>query len=506
MPDVTMPRLSDSMEEGTILKWLKSDGDEVKRGDELAEIETDKATLTYEADADGVLEIVAKEGDTLPIGEVIAKLGDGSGGGGGGEEKAEEPGDDGGEDEKADDDGGEDEKADDDDGEEKPADDEGDEEPAEHEGKAEEPEEEEEEEPKAEAEADGDSGEDAEKPEPKGGSGDNGRVKASPVARRLAEDRGVDLATLEGSGPGGRIVKADVEKAAEGGGEKAEEKPKKEAKAEQDDKPKDDGKAKGDEKEPEPSVAAASAAKQPARSEPEVAERGTAKGDVRVEELTRVQQVVARRMAEAKATIPEFTLTTEIDMERAVELRAKFKKVAGEDGVVPSYNDMVVKAAAMALRAFPRANAAYKDNKFELYSRVNIGVAVAAQDSLVVPTVFDADQKSMGEIARDMRKLAARVRDGTVTPPELSGGTFTVSNLGMYGVTEFTAVINSPQAAILAVGALVQEPKVVDGKVVPRHVMRITIVSDHRILYGADAAQFLAKVRELLEEPLGLAL
>ena len=488
MPDVTMPRLSDSMEEGTILKWLKSDGDEVKRGEELAEIETDKATLTYESDADGVLEIVAKEGDTLPVGEVIAKLGDGSGDGGGGDEKDEEAEDEEPEDEEAEDEEPEDEGAEEKD--EEPADEEADEKPQD-------------EKPKEEPKAEGD-----EKPEStsKAGGEDNGRVKASPVARRLAEDRGVDLATLEGSGPGGRIVKADVEKAAEGGGggtkAAAEEEPEQDAKAQGDEK---DAGPEGDEKA-EPSVAAASSAKQPGRSDPEIAERGTAKGDVRVEELTRVQQVVARRMAEAKATIPEFTLTTEVDMERAVELRAKFKKVAGEDGLVPSYNDMVVKAAAMALRAFPRANAAYKDNKFELYSRVNIGVAVAAQDSLVVPTVFDADQKSMGEIARDMRKLAARVRDGTVTPPELSGGTFTVSNLGMYGVTEFTAVINPPQAAILAVGALRQEPRVVDGKIVPRSVMRMTIVSDHRILYGADAAQFLAKVRELLEEPLGLAL
>ena len=458
MPDVTMPRLSDSMEEGTILKWLKSDGDEVKRGDELAEIETDKATLTYEADADGVLEIVAKEGDTLPVGDVIAKLGDGSGSGGGG----------GGEEKDSEDEGGEE---------------------SEEEPKAEE---------EPEPEDDGDAEAEDEKPKAKSKSSgeDNGRVKASPVARRLAQDRGVDLATLEGSGPGGRIVKADVEKAAESGGGG-------DGKAAEQEKPAED---EQEGKEPEPSVAAASSAKQQARSEPEVAERGTAKGDVRIEELSRIQQVVARRMAEAKATIPEFTLTTEVDMEAAYELRDQFKQVAGEDGVVPSYNDMVVKAVAMALRRFPRANGAYKDNRFELYSRVNIGVAVAAQDSLVVPTVFDADQKSMGEIARDMRKLAARVRDGTVTPPELSGGTFTVSNLGMYGVTEFTAVINPPQAAILAVGALREEPRVVDGQIVPRHVMRMTIVSDHRILYGADAAQFLAKIRELLEEPLTLAL
>jgi pyruvate dehydrogenase E2 component (dihydrolipoamide acetyltransferase) len=244
----------------------------------------------------------------------------------------------------------------------------------------------------------------------------------------------------------------------------------------------------------------------PVRPAPQVAETGTAKGDVRIEEPTRLQQVVARRMAEAKATIPDFQLTTEVDMERAVALRNDLRRSAGEDGAVPSYNDMVVKATALALRDVPRANAAYKDNRFELYSRVNVGVAVAAQDSLVVPTVFDADAKTLGEIGTEIRELAARVREGTVTPPELSGGTFTVSNLGMYGVTEFTAVINPPQAGILAVGALQQEPRVVDGKIVPRHVMRITVVADHRILYGADAARFLARIRELLEQPLSMAL
>jgi pyruvate dehydrogenase E2 component (dihydrolipoamide acetyltransferase) len=173
---------------------------------------------------------------------------------------------------------------------------------------------------------------------------------------------------------------------------------------------------------------------------------------------------------------------------------------------VPSYNDMVVKAAAIALREFPRANGSYKDGHFELYSRVNIGVAVAAQDALVVPTVFDADRKSLGEIARDGRALAERVRAGVITPPELSGGTFTVSNLGMFGVTEFVAVINPPQAAILAVGKMEPRAVVRDGEVVARNTMSITLACDHRILYGADAAEFLARIKALLEQPIALAL
>ena len=209
-------------------------------------------------------------------------------------------------------------------------------------------------------------------------------------------------------------------------------------------------------------------------------------------------------MAESKATAPDFALTLEVDMTLAVELRARLKEVADP---VPSYNDMVVKACANALREHPRVNGAYRDGKFELYSRVNVGMAVAATDALVVPTIFDADTKSLGQIARDARGLIEKVRDGKITPPEVSGGTFTVSNLGMYGIESFTAIINPPQAALLAVGALAKKPAVDDsGRVVARDQMALTLICDHRILYGADGAQFLARVRELLEQPLSLAL
>jgi pyruvate dehydrogenase E2 component (dihydrolipoamide acetyltransferase) len=168
---------------------------------------------------------------------------------------------------------------------------------------------------------------------------------------------------------------------------------------------------------------------------------------------------------------------------------------------------MVVKAAASALREFPRVNGSYRDGQWELYSRVNVGVAVAAQDTLIVPTIFDADRKSLGAIAREARELIGKVRDGSITPPELSGGTFTVSNLGMYGIDSFSAVINPPQAAILAVGALKKKPVVDDGgRIVARDMMGVTLICDHRILYGADGAEFLARVRQLLEQPLALAL
>jgi pyruvate dehydrogenase E2 component (dihydrolipoamide acetyltransferase) len=242
----------------------------------------------------------------------------------------------------------------------------------------------------------------------------------------------------------------------------------------------------------------------------------SAKGDTTVVELTRTQQTIARRMAESKATIPDFALQAEIDMERCVALRSELKRLSPEEA--PTYNDMVVKACALALHEHPRANGSYRDGKLQLHSRVNVGVAVAADSddpmggALVVPTVFDAALKSLGEIARETRALAERVRAGTITPPELGGGTFTVSNLGMYGIRSFGAIVNPPQAAILSVGSLALRAVVLAGsaggaeEIVARHTMAVTLVCDHRILYGADAARLLARIRELLEEPAALAL
>jgi pyruvate dehydrogenase E2 component (dihydrolipoamide acetyltransferase) len=414
------------MEEGRIIKWLKSEGDQVARGDELVEIETDKATMTYEADSDGVLQIVAAEGDTLPVGEVIARL-NGAGEASGVRRQASEA---------------EPEAA-----------------PA---AQAEpEPEPEPEAAPAAQAEPEPEPEPEPAPPPPAVESDGGERVKASPIARRMAREKGLELSSLRGTGPGGRIVKADVESA---------------------------------------TPAAAPRAAPAAVPEPAAA---TGKGESELIELTRTQQLIARRMAESKATVPDFALNMDIDMEAAVAMRAQLKEVAE---VVPSFNDMVVKACALALREYPRANGSYKDGRFELHGRINVGVAVAAQDALIVPTIFDADRKSLGEIARVARELAAKVREGTIAPPELSGGTFTVSNLGMYGITSFTAVINPPQAAILAVGAIEQRPTVVDGEIVSRHRMAVTLSCDHRILYGADAAEFLARVRDLLEQPAAMAL
>lgn len=461
MPDVVMPRLSDSMEEGTVLRWLREEGDSVRRGDALVEIETDKATMTYEADADGVLEILAGVGDTLPIGDAIARIGEKSAVGAPlrtpvaagprvSERSAVDPPVDG--------------------------------------SPVEEP------------------------PAPVNGAGVEGapaqpdgvRVRASPLARRIAREQGVELAGLSGSGPGGRVIRADVEAAAQQGAQRA---PTREP-------PTEDGSPDGPSvppvragrATPEPSAHQdpPGATAQPARLTA-ATDGPSGRGEPTIVEPTRAQQVVARRMAESRATIPDFTLRSEVDMEGCVNLRAQLADLRPAAGAPPTYNDMIVRACALALREHPRANASYRDGRFELHGRVNVGIAVAAQDALVVPTVFDADGKSLLAIAHETRGLAGRVRDGVITPPELSGGTFTVSNLGMYGVSSFTAVINPPQAAIMSVGGVVARAVVRDGVLVARHTADLTLACDHRILYGADAARFLARVRELLEAPLALA-
>jgi pyruvate dehydrogenase E2 component (dihydrolipoamide acetyltransferase) len=396
--------------------------------------------MTYEADTDGVLiKVIAQEGDTLPVGDPIAEIGDEgeAPSGGGGEEQSEDEG--------ADEGGGE-----------QSADEQPDEPQAEEEPESED---DQDEEPKPDA--------------PDSGGNGGERIKASPVARRMAGELGVELARLEGSGPGGRIVKADVESAAEdGGGADTEEEEKEEA-------------------------AEAPAAKK---------ESSGNKGEVEVQELTRLQQTVTRRMAESKATAPDFALTLDVDMSAAVELRKRLKEVAEPDPA-PSFNDMIVKAAATALKEFPKVNGAYRDGRFELYEKVNVGIAVAAEGTLVVPTIFGADTRSLGDISKSARTAIEKVRDNKITPPEVSGGTFTVSNLGMYGIERFTAIINPPQAALLTVGSLEKKPAVDDrGRIVARDQLTLTLVCDHRILYGADGAQFLARVRELLEQPLSLAL
>jgi pyruvate dehydrogenase E2 component (dihydrolipoamide acetyltransferase) len=451
--DLAMPRLSDTMEEGTVLRWLKRNGEQVQRGEELVEIETDKAAMIYESDSEGVLQIVAGEGDTLAVGELIARIGQADSG------ETDNPEADNGGSHRA-------EAAPRDPANAAETVDALVEQPASPSSA------------RSTAPAVTPNGSPSKQNAPTHGE----RVKASPLARRVAREQGIELTGLTGSGPGGRIVKADVEL------------------------------ARATPVKPATSVAASTAppvsspAVQPARTQ----ELGGAKGDTTVVELSRTQRTIARRMAESKATIPDFTLTAEVDMEECVKLRAELKRLSQAE--TPTYNDMIVKACALALREHPRANGSYRDGHFELHSRVNVGVAVAVSaagqtaGALVVPTVLDADAKALGEIARETRALAERVRDASITPPELSGATFTVSNLGMYGIASFTAIVNPPQAAILAVGAVAPRAVARKKKLVARHTMNVTLACDHRILYGADAALFLARIRELLEEPAALTL
>ncbi len=432
-----MPRLSDTMEEGTILKWLIGDGAPVARGEELVEIETDKATIAHLAEADGTLEILAAEGTTLPVGAPIARILAGVAPAAGPDVSAPRA------------------RA--------------------GEGPATLP-------PGTPqvplvAEARDATAALASLSEPDHVNGSNGSsptVLATPLARRMAAIHGVALAHLAGSGPGGRITRGDVLSAA-------------------------GVRAPG----PRPFPARGSVSAPPAPPPPGA--RAEAKGANRLVKATRLQQLVARRMAEAKATIPHFQVQTEVTMDATLALRGALK-TSIEEQSLPSLNDFVIKACAIGLRGHPRANGSYVDGEFELHGRINVGFAVATEQALIVPVVLDADTKSLGTIARETRRLAGRVRAGEIEPPELVGGTFTVSNLGMYGMTAITPVINPPQAAILGVGALRETLARVDGEVVDRTLMTLTLSCDHRILYGADAAALLGEIRRLLETPVGLAL
>ena len=369
--ELTMPKLSDSMAEAVIIKWLKSPGEAFARGEALIEVETDKATVVYEAEADGTLgAILVPEGGTAAIGQPIATLGNGA----------------------------------------------------------------------APAETDRPNVTSAERP------------NATPVARRTAVELGVSLHGIVGTGPGGRITREDVQKAA------------------------GDGK---------PTAAPAPA---------------SGKGDVRVIELTTTQATIARRMVESATTVPVFTVSVDIDMSLVAELRSGARDKRDH---VPSLNDFVLKAAAATLRDFPRFNASYVDGRIEQYSRVNVGMAVALDDALLVPVVFDADAKTLSEISAETRRLAEATRRRALRPEELRDGTFTVSNLGMFGVRSFTAIVDAPQTAILAVGGVRREP-VEDsgGGLTFRDVMTATMSCDHRVVYGADGARFLSRLCELLERPL----
>ena len=411
-----MPRLSDTMEEGTLGRWLKAEGERIEKGEVIAEIQTDKANMELEAYEGGVLErILVQEGETVPIGQAIAVIGDGSGASDGAQRRAEAP-----------------------------------------------------------ARQEGTQAQPAAATAPSGGTpvlarpaptGPEGRIKASPLARRMAQEHGIELSSLRGSGPNGRITREDVEKAISA-------------------------------QPAQPPAAEQRPAPQPA---PEPTAARAAPGEV--QPFTRIQSIVARRMVESKTQAPHIYLTVEVEMSKAMQLRKEINALGGDP---VSFNDVVIKACALALRAQPKANSSYAEGGIRRNADVNVGFAVAQEDGLIVPVVRNADLKSLRRISAEARALASRARENKLGPDDISGGTFTVSNLGMYGIEEFQAVINQPEAAILAVGAIEQKPVVEDGQVVVGNRMRLTLSADHRVLYGADAAQFLRELKRLLEEPLNL--
>jgi pyruvate dehydrogenase E2 component (dihydrolipoyllysine-residue acetyltransferase) len=425
---VHMEALSPTMEEGQLVKWHKHEGDAVSNGDVLAEIETDKATMELVARGEGELrKVLLDEGGTAPVGNVIAVIA-------GADEDISSVVD-----------AGHAASA-----------------PAVKEAPPQEA-------PKARAKGGGNAvppgakaAHDPMAPVGKASpperatatSADSGRVKASPLARRLAEDLGVDLARVEGSGPGGRIVKRDIEAA---------------------------------------KVSAAAAPAAPAWT-PDANEYE----DVPVSQL---RKTIARRLVESIGPVPHFFLTVDVDMTRVVDARARLNALLEKSGEKISINDILLKAVASALRKHPDCNAQWQGTFVRRFNAVHLGVAVAIEDGLITPVIRHAHLKGIAHIAREVRELAARAREKKLVPDEYTGSTFSVSNLGMFGIHEFTAIINPPEAGILAVGGMEETPVVVDGEVVVRPRMRITMSCDHRVIDGAQGARFLATLRGMLEEP-----
>ncbi|WP_018127667.1 pyruvate dehydrogenase complex dihydrolipoamide acetyltransferase [Balneola vulgaris] len=417
---IEMPKLSDTMEEGVIAKWNVKEGDKISAGDIIAEVETDKATMDVEAFDDGVLlKIIPAEGDAVPLGGLIAVIG----------EEGEDISDilDGA-------DASSSSSSSSDSKEEK------------KESKEEESKEEE---------------TSSEEKTTKSSSSDDGRVKASPLAKKIAEKKGIDLSKVDGSGPDGRIVKQDIENFKEQSG----------------------GLTK-------PSSSSTSTTSFQSLESKEV-------------KVSQMRKVIARRLSESKFTNPHFYETVDVDMKAAMAARASMN--AAND-VKISFNDIVVKACAIALTRHQAINSSWHDDVIMEHGDVNIAVAVAIDEGLMTPVINHADKKGLLQISSETRELAGLARDRKLQPEQMEGSTFTISNLGMFGIEEFTAIINPPNACILAVGAIRDVPVVEDGAVVPGKRMKMTLSSDHRIVDGAKAAQFLNTVRNLLENPLSMLL
>ena len=431
--EILMPALSPTMTEGNLARWLKQEGDDVAAGDVIAEIETDKATMEVEAVEEGRLgKILVGEGTegvavNAPIALLLEEGEDASS-----LEAAEAAASSGNLPEAK---------------------------PVAEESRPDAP-------PKAAAAtAPAPVAKPNGKVQPAGAAG---RIFASPLAKRMAANEGLDLGAIDGSGPHGRIVKADIERALQEGTGMAE-----------------------------PARAGAPAA------QPETA----AVVDELVEPvaLTNMRKVIARRLTEAKQTIPHFYLTMDCELDALLALRKQLNGREGADYKL-SVNDFVIKASALALKKVPMANVSFAGDKLLKYKNIDVSVAVAIPDGLITPIIRQADQKGLGQISEEMKDLAARAKDGKLMPEEFQGGSFSISNLGMFGVKEFSAVINPPQACILAVGAGVQQPVIKDGQVVPATVMSCTLSVDHRAVDGALGAQLLQAFKSYIEEPLSMLL
>lgn len=432
---VVMPKLSPTMEEGQLSRWLKKEGDKVSMGEPLAEIDTDKATMEMQALSNGVLrKILINEGESAPLGQPIAIIGE------------------------ADEDISELLKSA---GSAKPA--------------AAAPAPEKSPEPEAAPAEEASTAEqeeaapavstDGKKPQTTSASA--GRVLISPIAARMAAEAGIDLKTLQGSGPGGRIVKSDVEAAMSG-------------------------------KRP------AASAKLPPLAIPRTAQKGEPYGPsaYRDEPTSEMRRTIARRLVTSIGPVPHFFLTIEIDMERAADMRRSLNELYPDAKI--SINDIIIKVAAVTLIQHPKVNASYQDKTIRYYEHADIGVAVATENGLITPIVRAAEVKSLVDIAGEVRELAEKARARKLKPEEYTGATFSISNLGMFGIEEFTAVINPPEGAILAIGAMAPKPVVKENEIAIRQTMRVTMSCDHRVIDGAIGAKFLQTFKQIMENPLYL--
>jgi pyruvate dehydrogenase E2 component (dihydrolipoamide acetyltransferase) len=415
---VKMPRLSDTMEEGTVASWLKNEGDEVEEGEILAEIETDKATMEFESFYSGTLLYIGiKEGETAPVDAVLAIIGPK----GTDVSSIVESG-----------------------GAAKPA------------------------ASKKQEEKKEEKAEETEKTEQSTTTSDGKRIFASPLAKKMAEDLGIDLADVKGSGENNRIVKKDIEN------------------------------YKPSEKTAEAKPAAA--AQQEEKAQPSAVQTYTPAGEESFEEMknSQMRKTIAKRLAESKYNAPHYYLTIEVDMSNAMANRKQINEIPD---VKVSFNDLVIKASAMALRKHPRVNSQWTGDTTKIAKHIHMGVAVAVDEGLVVPVLKYADQMSLTQIGGNVKELAGKARNKKLQPQEMEGSTFTVSNLGMFGITEFTSIINQPNSAILSVGAIVEKPVVRNGEIVVGNTMKLTLACDHRTVDGATGAQFLETLKTYIENP-----